>query len=367
MGIVRLVLALSVVLAHSSSIMGTTLFGGRTAVECFFVISGFYMAMVLSGKYSRANGGTWKTFMASRAARLLPVYLLVLFASAGAAAIATMRGQVTDFATAYAALSVPGQFAVVLSNLTLTGQDWLTFTAVGSGGFPLVVPDPLSAVNRGANLLLVPQAWSISIEIAFYLVAPLLLRLQTKWLVLVGVASLAVRVLLVAVGLDMDPWTYRFFLAELVFFVLGALAFRVAGAGARQPRWLGPVLLGSLAVIAVYFGALRNFLPAFELMFPFLFAVSVPYFFAWTKKNKHDRWIGEISYPLYLVHVLVGKVLSTLGGPVNGLTLSVTSLVAAVVVLMAVATPLEKIRQRRLRQVLFTPNKTPLAVAQRPL
>lgn len=367
MGIVRLLLAVSVVLAHSSAIMGTTLFGGRTAVECFFVVSGFYMAMVLSGKYSKANGGSWKTFMASRAGRLLPVYFLVLVASAGAAAFASIRGQETDFAEGFGVLSIPGQVVIVLSNVTLLGQDLLTFTAVGQDGFPLIMTDPLSADNRGANLLLVPQAWSISIEIAFYVVAPFLLRLSTKWLVMVGIGSLAVRILLVAGGLDMDPWTYRFFPAELVFFILGAIAFRLAGAGARQPKWLGPALLGSLAVVAVNFSALRDILPFFELMFPFLFAVSVPHFFAWTKKNEHDRWVGELSYPLYLVHVLIAKILATLGVPVSGLTLSITSLLTAAAILVVVAAPLEKLRQRRLIQVLSTENETRLAVTRRSL
>lgn len=352
MGIVRLLLALSVVLAHSTAIMGTTLFGGRTAVECFFVISGFYMAMVLGGKYSRANGGTWKTFMASRAGRLLPVYLLILVASIGATVFSYVRGKETDFTEGFGALSIPGQIVAVLANATLIGQDWLTFTEVGQYGFPEVTRDPLSAASRGANLLLVPQAWSISIEIAFYVLAPFLLRLSTNKLVIIGAVSLATRVVLVTAGLNVDPWTYRFFPAELIYFILGAVAFRVAGSEVRQPRWLGPTLLGCLVGIAVTFGIVRDFLPAVELVFPFMFAVAVPYFFAWTSSNKRDRWIGELSYPLYLVHVLVAKVLVTVGVPINGLILSFTSLAAASAILVAVGAPLEKLRQRRLAQIL---------------
>lgn len=352
MGIVRLVLALSVVLAHSSAIFGTTLFGGRTAVECFFVISGFYMAMVLSRKYSRSNGGTWKTFMASRVARLLPVYVVVLVASAGATFVAAVRGRGVDFLDTFGALSVPGQIVTIFANATLLGQDWLSFTAVGSSGFPLVVPDPLADPDRGTNLLLVPQAWSISIELLFYALAPFLLRLSTRSLVLIGAASLLVRVGLVLAGLDYDPWTYRFFPAELVFFLLGAIAFRLFGTEPPQPRWMGPTLLITLSCLAVIFGTLKEVAPALEMAIPFAFAVAVPYFFSWTSKNKRDQWIGELSYPLYLVHVLMGKVMATAGLPVNGLTLSLTSLAASVGLLVVVAAPLEKLRQRRLEQVL---------------
>ncbi|EPR37113.1 hypothetical protein dsx2_1056 [Desulfovibrio sp. X2] len=52
MGVLRLFLALSVVAGHAQS----TVFGYRGipatyAVNCFFIISGFYMSMILNGKY----------------------------------------------------------------------------------------------------------------------------------------------------------------------------------------------------------------------------------------------------------------------------------------------------------------------------
>lgn len=66
MGIIRLLLAAAVVLGHSSPIFGQTLGGGVLAVNCFFVISGFYMAMVLQKKYLRLPTHQWKTFMSAR-------------------------------------------------------------------------------------------------------------------------------------------------------------------------------------------------------------------------------------------------------------------------------------------------------------
>lgn len=333
-------------------------------MECFFVISGFYMAMVLSGKYSRANGGTWKTFMASRVARLLPVYLLVLTASAGATLVAAAQGRSVDFWTTFRDLSFTGQVVAAISNLTLLGQDVLSFTAVGEHGFLLVMMDPLSHPGRGTNLLLVPQAWSVSIELAFYALAPFLLRLSTKALALVGAGSLVIRVALVLVGLNHDPWTYRFFPAELVFFILGAIAFRIVGSGSHQPRWLGPVLLAGLFGLAWIFGGLTGSYPVLEAITPFAFALVVPYLFYWTKHNKWDRWIGELSYPLYLVHVLVGKVLATVGLPVTGPTMTAASLVMAVLLLVVVAAPLEKVRQRFIARAI-PPTKSSLEPAGR--
>src|SRR5258707_7705774 len=80
MGVIRLLLALSVVEFHSTRAFGNPgiwpvdLPNGIVAVQAFYVISGFYMALVLSTKYA---GEPWR-FYRARALRLLPIYWLVL-------------------------------------------------------------------------------------------------------------------------------------------------------------------------------------------------------------------------------------------------------------------------------------------------
>ena len=75
MGMLRTLLALSVVLDHLGG--GTTdwLVGGRLAVQLFYVISGFLISYVLTATdhYRGAPG----RFYANRALRLYPVYLAV--------------------------------------------------------------------------------------------------------------------------------------------------------------------------------------------------------------------------------------------------------------------------------------------------
>ena len=50
MGLLRFILAASVVLAHSGDFFGFKFTGGLIAVETFFIISGFYMALILDTK-----------------------------------------------------------------------------------------------------------------------------------------------------------------------------------------------------------------------------------------------------------------------------------------------------------------------------
>src|SRR6185312_239643 len=79
-GTVRFLLALCVVVTHAkgSSIFGMTLFSGLTAVQCFYVISGFLITMVLN---ERADYAQLSNFYLSRYLRLWPAYIVVALAS----------------------------------------------------------------------------------------------------------------------------------------------------------------------------------------------------------------------------------------------------------------------------------------------
>jgi len=68
-GLLRTILALLVVGSHLGA------FGGATfAVKGFFIISGFYMALVISTRYHKLPVGD---FYASRLLRLLPLYWVI--------------------------------------------------------------------------------------------------------------------------------------------------------------------------------------------------------------------------------------------------------------------------------------------------
>ena len=72
MGLLRLFLALSVIAGHASStVFSFQGVGALYAVNFFFIISGFYMAMILNGKY---EDKTSIQFYKSRVFRLFPTY-----------------------------------------------------------------------------------------------------------------------------------------------------------------------------------------------------------------------------------------------------------------------------------------------------
>ena len=75
MGALRLLLALCVVAGHAQGdILGIPLPDRFYAVQAFFIISGFYMAMILSDGYRGANGV--RNFYATRVMRIFTLYFL---------------------------------------------------------------------------------------------------------------------------------------------------------------------------------------------------------------------------------------------------------------------------------------------------
>lgn len=111
-------------------------------------------------------------------------------------------------------------------NLTIFFQDLYLFLGISPDGslFPTshFGTEPGPQLN---GLMLVPQMWSVGIELTFYAIAPSICRSPIR---LVGllVFGLAVRL---AIGHwsppDVDPWHYRFSPAEMMMFAVGGLAY----------------------------------------------------------------------------------------------------------------------------------------------
>jgi len=86
--------------------------------------------------------------------------------------------------------------------------------------------------------------------------------------------------------------------------------------------------------------------------FYLLFAASVPIVFTATKHGRFDRAVGELSYPLYLVHGIVqGAIFFKFGAPQGHAGWAITavsaSVIAAILLRIFVERPLEGRRQRR--------------------
>ena len=95
MGILRFILAITVVIAHSSSVFGCNFVGAQIAVQAFYIISGFYMALILNEKYVGVNG-SYKLFISNRFLRLYPIYWTVLLLTIAMSIAVTIHSNGTE-------------------------------------------------------------------------------------------------------------------------------------------------------------------------------------------------------------------------------------------------------------------------------
>lgn len=210
-GTVRFLLALCVVAAHTRGyrfdLYPDT---GLYAVGAFFVISGYLMPATLEANY----GGRATPYLANRFLRIFPLYWLVL----GLALIALQR--LPEWSEQYDFGLQP-----IIQNFLLLGlNQWPNDTRY------------------------IGPAWTLDIELQWYLLVPLLMLLGRRTLILIG-AILSVA---------------SFFIQDRSFFGWAWLFF---------------------AGMAFYFYAPRSRL--------------------FQSKSAVDRLLGDIAYPLFIVHQLV--------------------------------------------------------------
>lgn len=320
MGWIRVLLAMAVVATHAGVDFAV---GGQLAVQLFYMISGFLISFILVERKSYDSAGR---FYLSRYLRLYPAYLVVALLAAIAHRVANPAWYAKFGELPADALALLG-----IANATLFLQDTVMFTGVQDGRLVPVTNFLDSDVALFTGLL-VPQAWTLSIELMFYMIAPFVLRSRVAIFSLLA-ASLAVRAWLLAIGLGTkDPWSYRFFPAELALFLLGALSHQLLGGWARsidRPALRNGVFAATVVVLVAWSSLPATGGLADTALF-LAFALALPFLFSFQNASPIDQRIGDLSYPLYISHMLTLNLakfaLTKLGlyGSALGLAVSLT-------------------------------------------
>jgi peptidoglycan/LPS O-acetylase OafA/YrhL len=286
---------------------GAILSHGRGAVELFFVLSGMVIMRSIGTGLPRVTAGQ---FLLARAGRLLPVYAIAL-------------------ATAAAGLSCGDPFRV-LPWLAGNGaardiaegiwpQPWLAHLAAHITLTQGLLP---AAVLPDVEFTILGPAWSLSTEWQFYLVVAVMLAFRRTshdksgdWPVFAG-AMMAVGVIgLLADRLPAQWQAGRAFLPhEAWYFALGIASHGLLLSGrTRVALWWGLLSLGAAALLQWQ----QN--PVMASAVPMLWiaclaceASRVPSLvrpLATLLNAAPLQWLGRISYPLYLIHLPVQRLL----------------------------------------------------------
>lgn len=344
MGTLRFILALAVVAFHAGPIFGGK-WMGADAVPAFFIISGFYMALILNGRYADA-----RSFYISRALRLYPVYWVFLAFIVLIYLLPTLPGTFggnlshagrTQIGNA-ANLTPIGLFNII-PNVLMVGSEWVRQLVYDpeTGAISLW----RNGVQQGPRVvgfysgLVIPQNWSVAVELTFYLLAPWLARRQTGTLVVICVASF------VGWNLTKTDLAFQHMLpmANFWLFVMGMITFRWA----VELKYVRRRSLLALAMIpfVVFYLWERNVSNATAAMFFVAFATGLPALFVLTRNINADRWIGELSYPIYITHLFFQFPTSNLGWW-SPYACAAISIVISVLLYKFVQLPVDQYRHR---------------------
>lgn len=240
---------------------------GHFGVELFFIISGFVILMT-------TERSSLRTFVISRISRLMPVFLVALLLATVVYGLWPMPP-----------LGLP-TFHQFLANLTMAPNLF------------------------GENGIDMPY-WTLTYELVFYAYMALLLRFQLLGSIeRLGLLGVLIGCLMLLTGnVELHRRTSIVLLVYYSsFFLVGICLYRIYARAARPITYLA--LCCAVAVTALGGGEQTFSAPGY-VYFPLavVFAGLV-----WLATSKFGYWLawrplvflGEISYPLYLIHVALG-------------------------------------------------------------
>jgi peptidoglycan/LPS O-acetylase OafA/YrhL len=361
MGSLRFLLAVAVVLFHANA-SGFLLVSGAAAVEAFFIISGFYMSLVLDTKYIGVNN-RYGLFLGNRLLKLYPAYWTVLvLAILMQLTVWLLTGspillmhQLTHYK-----MGLPGILFVGFTNIAILGQDIISFMGLNRAtGELFFTQDFLKTFPFLFSFLVIPQGWSLGIELTFYIVAPFLLRKKLYVILLVMLLVFGLRLFLIhGLQLHYDPWIFRFFPSQLLLFLAGNVSYRLY-VFIKHNKEI-PLSAVYIALAVVIFSSFYFYhFPAHlgrKTIYLFIIFLSLPVLMHTHKIFPYDNLLGELSYPIYLSHMLALQIISTIQsqtGFLRSIPIAVSTLVLTLVFSIAinrfVVKPIDRYRQARVK------------------
>ncbi|GIF25148.1 peptidoglycan/LPS O-acetylase OafA/YrhL [Actinoplanes tereljensis] len=339
----RAVAVIAVVLFHAG-VPGVG--GGYIGADVFFVISGFLITSLMMREMATTGELSLLRFWGRRARRILPAATLVLVTVvlAGYHWLGSARGD---------EIAEDGRWAALFAanfNFAAQGVDFLQSQSA---------PSPLQ------------HLWSLAVEEQFYLVWPALVGLLI-WLGLRHATPLLLG-LAVACSVGCSIWqtgTWSYFSPATRGWELGAgcllalVADRLDRIPAPLSTGLAGVGLGGIVVAALSFDDSTP-MPGYAALLPVLATVLV-------LAGRGDgllglaplRWIGRISYPLYLWHWPVLIIAEQSYGPLSArtrLALVLVSVVLSIVTYLLVEAPIR--HSRSLQRPVLTVAMAVLLIA----
>jgi peptidoglycan/LPS O-acetylase OafA/YrhL len=285
-GFYRFYLALMVVITHLGKI---EVLGGE-GVWGFFMLSGFLITGVLNTRYGFTKWGLVEFFL-GRALRLFPTYWVTI---------------------------------VITSIVYLSFSDFIPLTIVNRRfGWPTLLHEQLSSlilfgqsiIGLGrVNFSLSPSAWAVEIEIMLYVISCFWASRNLKNAEKTLLFCASIFPLLWFAGKNnliqefSGQITYSFILAALLPYSIGCYLWykRFKFERFTSPKYI-PISLALIVLTGIYISKL-SITGAYIFALPFLAFSTLSFSFlkldSFHNLMKLDKFLGYMSYPIYLTHWL---------------------------------------------------------------
>jgi len=356
MGSLRFLLALAVAGGHAASMFGfggAWIFPGREAVQVFYIISGFLIAMILNQKYADTHHGNW-IFYSNRIAKIFVPYVVILAATVGACLVSRAVTGNAILLNAWFTEAVSMDFSTsafaLLTNIFIVGQEW-GFLLIYRAGSLFLALNAFAEPPMESQFTVILPAWTLSIELLFYVIAPFILRRSVVLIVALAAASHGLRFAAYHFGYYSEATNYRFFPFELSLFLYGAVIFRLGKLLIpSDPRWCTRIAVVTAVTIIV----LPRLFKGSQYELYALIGLALPALFDFGRRHGWDTLLGELSYPLYLVHWVVCVFLASAldprwagKNPAFPVFAVLASVAAAALLDRYIVAPIDKWRQAR--------------------
>jgi peptidoglycan/LPS O-acetylase OafA/YrhL len=272
MGCYRLFLAMLVAITHT----GVNVYGynlGAIAVVSFYILSGYVMSLLIEKYYK--DPANISGFYLDRFFRIFPQFCFYMILSS---------------------ICIYGLGIISPAHSRLTPIKWLMNFLILPQGFYMVFTE---------EAIVIPQTWSLGLEVTFYLVMPWILIYLSRWQIY-GLAGGSFLVFLAAYfnQINSDYFGYRLLPGTLFIFLIG-WSFAQNDRNSKRFRVIVFLLAGILFLIAHANQYIYQLLFNKEVLVGVMSGILVVNFMRRLNASKWDVFLGNLSYGIFLNHFIV--------------------------------------------------------------
>jgi peptidoglycan/LPS O-acetylase OafA/YrhL len=351
MGLFRFILASTIVIHHTHPLFGFIFLGRDAALRSFYIVSGFYMSLILNEKYLKKKN-SYFLFISNRFLRLFPLYWISL--------ILTLLYLLIFVHFRFDTHVDPHQY-ILRTNTNIPFWSFSPMNIIRNVTL-LIRTDYLTTNPNLRDMMFSPVVYTLVFEWLFYFIAPFVVRRSTIFLLTLICISCFIRIFTFAIlRINGNPIGDWFFPGMMFYFLFGVLSYKIYKHICNEKfRQSHLVFVFIIFILITLLYSNINFFPdkiliwspVKEWLYLLLLILVLPFMFILSKRIKFDRKFGDLSYPIYLTHPIMILLLSNIAlinTQSNAFTLMIlaTTVIFSMLLNILVENPINSFRQWR--------------------